>query len=153
VIAPATEPMGEAIASAASAFDITEAASDAAGVELEAARRRFREIYEQCRKINRTASGYLNSRCDIVDVSNGTVTFAIISEVLAKRAAESSNSQAIADAASKVLGGRYGVAFVVRPDVVSRMETLSDERPSHLLDEAKKNGAVLVSESRWGEQQ
>jgi DNA polymerase III subunit gamma/tau len=153
VIAPATEPMGEAIASAASAFDITEAASDAAGVELEAARRRFREIYEQCRKINRTASGYLNSRCDIVDVSNGTVTFAIISEVLAKRAAESSNSQAIADAASKVLGGKYGVAFVVRTDVVSRMETLSDERPSHLLDEAKKNGAVLVSESRWGEQQ
>jgi DNA polymerase-3 subunit gamma/tau len=111
---------------------------------LETARKSFRAIYEACRARHRLAAGLLNSRCDIVEVADGLVTFALESEVLARRAGEAAYSRAIQEAVTEVLGEGYRVTFVVRPDVVSRLQALSAERPSHLLEEALKHGAKLV---------
>lgn len=111
---------------------------------LETARQSFRAIYEACRARHKLAAGLLNSRCDIVEVKDGLVTFALESEVLAQRAGETVYSRAIQEAVMEVLGEGYRVAFVVRPDVVSRLQALSAERPSHLLEEALKHGAKLV---------
>ena len=123
----------------------TEDGEDRGHVDLlETARQRFRAIYEACKTRHRLAAGLLNSRCDIVDVTDSTVTFALESDALARRASETVFSRAIQEAVAEVLGGRYRVEFVVRSDVVSRLQALSAERPSHLLDEALKHGAKIV---------
>ena len=123
-----------------------EAAGAARATTLDDARRKMRTIWDRCRKQNGIAAALLNSRCDIVEVANGVVTFGIENEMLAARASQADNSRAIAGAVSEVLGAPYTVAFVARADVVRRMELLADERPSHLLDEAVKRGATLIQQ-------
>jgi DNA polymerase-3 subunit gamma/tau len=114
-------------------------------ISLDETRRKLRAIYERCRQINRTAAAYLNSRCDIVEIGDGLITFGIENAVLAAKASEAANSSAIATAVGDILGAPYKVAFVARADVASRMELLADERPSHLLDEALKRGATPIA--------
>jgi DNA polymerase III subunit gamma/tau len=116
-----------------------------AALTLDQAQRRFRELYERCGELDKSAARLLNSGgCDIVEIGAGTVTIGFKHPRMVHLASGSTIDAALRRSVGEIFGDSYGVSYVYAPDVPSRLQLLDAERPSHLLEEALKLGAKPV---------
>jgi DNA polymerase-3 subunit gamma/tau len=114
-----------------------------AAVTLEDAQRRFRDIYERCSELDRSAARLLNSGgCDIVGIDAAVVTIGMRHPRMVTLAAAVEST--IRRSVNEILDGEYRVTYTHVPDVPSRLQLSAAEQPSHLLDEALKLGAKPV---------
>jgi len=114
-----------------------------AAVTLEDAQRRFRDIYERCSELDRSAARLLNSGgCDIVGIDAAVVTIGMRHPRMVTLAAAVAST--IRRSVNEILGGEYTVTYTHVPDVPSRLQLSAADQPSHLLDEALKLGAKPV---------
>jgi DNA polymerase III gamma/tau subunit len=147
--APPAEPPAEP--AEVSTADVGTPSEGAAAPGLVAAQRRFRELYERCRQINRNAAGVLNSAgCDIVEIGQTEIVLGFKHQPIVDRASTPPFEPALRQAVAEVFGPQFGLRCRLEPDVPNRLQLLDAERPSHLLDEAIKLGARPLNPAQPG---
>ena len=111
---------------------------------LEAARERLRPIYERARALEVHVGALLNGPCDIIEASEGALTFAFKYPAHAQKMLESQNLKVLAGAVADVMGRQMEVRCVQDASVESWKARESAGR-SALVRAAQEMGARVLS--------
>lgn len=115
--------------------------------ELEAARRKWQEIYRVVKTISATAGALINSACDIIAIENGVVVFGFKHSFLLERmvAGEGgANLRALQKAVDQVLGPGHTVRCELHPELPER-PIRAPTTKSPLVEAAQNLGARIVN--------
>lgn len=119
-----------------------------AGLTAEDIRARWSQLYQEGRKISQethdpafsTASGYLNSGCDVVGVGDGEVVIGFRYQIHLDKVSEPSVLRAMQQIFDRVVGSGLKVRCVLAPELPER------RRGGHLVQAAREAGARPISD-------